>query len=984
MRQPLLLRLAAALALATAALALPEPAAIAQLPEPALFGPDDGHEIERPEHARRLVYHWAFEDRETTLEPVPRHWFRSLHAPEAGSFRPGFPRWNLAELDDEHAAGGRWSLKLPTSGGSASLVLARGVAPAMPDADLLVTCRVRTEGLEHAAARIAGRFLDDDLNPIPGRYFTSEALRTEGKWETASLRMRAGDDSAWIQLELLLLQPAQLSAGSDEPYRVDVEDVSGAAWFDDLRVFQVPRIKLSTNAAGNVIAAPDRPAVELSVLDLTGEDLTATLTAYDASGEMVATVDRAVSALGRPIRWTPPLTEFGWYRVVVWARATDETVGVASADLAWLPEPSARAGDPEPRLGVRLTRREGETLDLLPMLLEKSGSSMLLFDVWSRADPGAADGGEGGGKRRGGEGGMTPAAEDPAFASLVERVLEDEHEVTFVLERVPRDLARSALIDSSEALHLLSGDESAWLSRLRPLLTRFGERVRRWQVGVPPASTDLPRAAPHRDADAIHRTLFKLIPRPVVVLPWRLTHPFPDRPSAPAPEETAEGGRLGPLGVATPTGSAADALTRYEPAAPAVTFSAPSALPPASVAAMTDAWPTGDGHTLLLETLDAETFGRLASATDLAQRVIHAWRAGAGRVAIDAPWTWTEPRLGGAAPTVAFPVWRTLSSVLTGSEPVGELPVSTGVTALIAQPRRPSGVVARSREPGKLIAWADAAPPERARVRGFLGREPVVVRDLFGNTHRPARFRDEYDIPLTGAPVFIENVDTDLLRFRSALRVEPAFLETRAMRHAVSVVVENPWSTPISGRLRLAGPDDWEVQPRVFHFTLQPGETRRLPASVTISLGEEAGSRALRAQVDLRAEEAYPVLDLPVPVEVGLRSLELSASYAFVPHRPAPGEEGVAGEADEPAGDDLILTVVATNVSDRPITMEAFAHAPGYPLREATISSLEPSHAAIRRFRFEHADPALLNQRVRIGLRERDNTGRLNTSVLVR
>lgn len=117
-------------------------------------------QMDRPEAARRTVKSWDFEGDAGLFEPVPPGWFRAQDNPNTGRVRPGFPAFNAAILDAEVAASGRFSMRLPTRGGSTSLTLAAGVLPAIPDGDYSVVARVRTQGLEHARARIVAWFLD--------------------------------------------------------------------------------------------------------------------------------------------------------------------------------------------------------------------------------------------------------------------------------------------------------------------------------------------------------------------------------------------------------------------------------------------------------------------------------------------------------------------------------------------------------------------------------------------------------------------------------------------------------------------------------------------------------------------------------------------------------------------------------------------------------------------------------------------------------
>ena len=236
---------------------------------------------------RRIVERFDFEERSFNLGPVPRYWFRAIHLPGERE-RPGFPNWNESGFDDEHAQEGELSVKLPTRGGSASLRLASGVIGVIPGSIYELRVWVRTEGLTRAKAQMTARYLDEAGEPTVGIEVSTRALRTGGSWTEASLDLpEAPLEAAWIQIDLELLQPAQLRSDLS-PEAAARQDIDGAAWFDDVRVMQRPRLRASTGSPINVVVAPARPELVFQLQDLTGETLRAELTVTDDSGAVRA------------------------------------------------------------------------------------------------------------------------------------------------------------------------------------------------------------------------------------------------------------------------------------------------------------------------------------------------------------------------------------------------------------------------------------------------------------------------------------------------------------------------------------------------------------------------------------------------------------------------------------------------------------------------------------------------------------------------
>ena len=107
-------------------------------PNPAPQRPDD---ITRPGASSRIVRVFDFEEQSRNPGEVPEHWFRAQDS--AARPRPGFPAWNRADLrytnESGIAAAGIGAIRLPTGGGSTSLVLGQGVIPVFQNADYLLS-----------------------------------------------------------------------------------------------------------------------------------------------------------------------------------------------------------------------------------------------------------------------------------------------------------------------------------------------------------------------------------------------------------------------------------------------------------------------------------------------------------------------------------------------------------------------------------------------------------------------------------------------------------------------------------------------------------------------------------------------------------------------------------------------------------------------------------------------------------------------------
>src|SRR5690606_482068 len=134
----------------------------------------------------------------------------------------------------------------------------------------------------------------------------------------------------------------------------------------------------------------------------------------------------------------------------------------------------------------------------------------------------------------------------------------------------------------------------------------------------------------------------------------------------------------------------------------------------------------------------------------------------------------------------------------------------------------------------------------------------------------------EHTIPLTDAPVFIEGIDVNLALFRAGFSVDPPFVPAEATVHPLDIRLRNPWPMAISGRVRIAEPSQWKIEPRILAFSIPAGGEQRLPVEASFGLAEEAGPRTVVAEVELNAGEQYPVLRLHAPIELGLSTLQMT------------------------------------------------------------------------------------------------------------
>jgi hypothetical protein len=880
----------------------------------------------RPLASNRLVAHFQFDEPEPY--EVPRHWELFRGEREGGDRR--FPAWNTAVLDYATAHSGQGSVRLRTSGGSVRLRLNAGVVPVFPETEYLVSARVRSSGLKHARAAVSARYLDSETAPIPGSALRSELiLGGAGEWLPALVPLSGSiAGAAYIQIDLEILQPEEYETPRLGQHQVWPQDYSAEVWFDDVAIVQLPRVRLTTASPTNLIEHPQRPELFLQVRDLSGQVLTARWLLQDAAGRTIDSHEQQLRG-GSPVwMWTPRVERLGWYRAVMELSSGGQRVGATYLDFAWLPPrrsvgPGARDAE---AFTIMLEDLPLDQVEHLPTLVRGSSAGGVTVPVWS----------------------SSVRIEDlPEFAQELARatasLLMGGSTVAFSLPRVPDQLAGSLHIDSASPAEVFTRDEAAWLPFLLPLLDRFGQSVRRWQIGT--AARPAPGAP--ASAERLRGILSKLVPGPIIATAW-------------------------PGDMAGVRNGADDYFLLV-----------PSSMTPAALAELATNWSDDQPRlSYLLEPLSLDEFSREARAADLFKKVVVLWStlqseddrtSLEGFLSCPQPWSWAARGDAAPMPRVELPVWRTLAQHLAGRRVVGAFPGGPGVFCVILAP-----VSSAPGAPGAIVAWQNGPAPQPA-IEAYLGTGDITTVDMFGNRAPvPLSAGPVHRVPISPLPVLIEGIDIELARFTSSFRVQPDVLNSTLNEHHGTLYLTNPWRSHLQGRVTILEPGGlakeplvrdrtWRVLPRMLEFAIPPGQTAQLPLRLAFSPLEEHGAHNVVAEVELIGMK-LPPLRLHSPLEIHLDGLELDLSYRIA-------------EADSEI--DVLLEAIITNRGESPATLEVTAFAAGYPRARASISDLPAGASIMRRFSFPRARAGLHNGLIAVTVYNPESGARINRSIRI-
>ncbi|MFZ4575179.1 MAG: hypothetical protein ACOYN0_12325 [Phycisphaerales bacterium] len=914
-------------------------------------------QVGRPATAGRIVKLFDFEEQTTNPSDVPRYWYRAQDDKAASRERPGFPPWNEALLVYKDEGGlafsGVGAVKAPTDGGSTSLALEGGVIPIFPQADYAVSARIRTDGLKHAGARVIARYLDRTGKPIPGSTRESEIIRSDDWVEISVELLGEYPEAADIQIELCLLQPSE--AGELRGARsVNHQDVAGAAWFDDVAVVQLPRVELTTSAPLNVGAGPRPPEVLASIRDLTGEELRVEFAVMNSSGK---TVDRFVAPeSGGAIEttWTPKLARFGWYRVRMDVVAPSGRVGSSFVDMVWLPPRDANdsvALDESPartraaasrdrdRFGILLHGLPDADPKDLALMLRAIGSGRVTIPLWPSH-------------------GAAPSKQ--SVLAAVDELLGGWQEVSFALERVPPALALATRVPTDDPWTLLMGENGPWLAELGDYFDRYGQRVRRWQVGAIGDDRGFWRADAKADLERLERGLAKLVSGPKLAVPSRI-----DRAWNPA-----------------------SLLTGAEPATALAVV--PPEMPEEAVGlgvrafmAATEGLSTKPEFTVVMPMFPQERYGMNAGPSELVKRSVEAWAASPDVepvITIEQPWEVSSTGRPKALPRPELAAWSNLIDRLGDRRVVGVFPVTEGIACYILAPAE--GVPPE--RGGALVAWNRSALPSDAVIEAYLGDDPLRIVDLYGNASEASAAppvsgrRPGVRVPIGDEPIFIEGIDVELCRFISSFRLEPAFIESTNNQHERSLIIQNPWPVVISGKVSILEPGgydaakgkrdrDWRISPRTLPFTVEPRGTVSEPFTIAFSPTEEQGRRPFVVNIDLVADKQYGTLTIRRSIEIGLNSASMELSYSL----------------RGPGANDLVVEAAVSNTGTEPLMMEMTCFAPDLPRVKNIVADLVPGRQSVKRFVFSGQANNLRGKRIIVSAVTPEGGARLNKSILI-
>lgn len=911
--------------------------------------------------ARSFVANWHIvkrfdfdEARHGNEGDLPMYWYR----------RRGddFPRYAAGAWDRTFGYRSNESFRLSLDGGNLGYYYKPSTVLIAPGQDVRVEAMVHTRKLNHARALLKVYFTDARRQVIAGSERRSRLLGGAGEndqWHRVAVLVPGKFASArYVNVEVFLLQPSLWHpmdpAESDEPHLIDYIDVHGDAWFDDITIYRLPRVTLTTGEPGQLLPAGADAKVAVTVEGFANQPLEAVLAVQDSAGRLIG--HQVFGSRGddktnqRVFQWTGGKLPAGIYFAELHLFAG----GARKAGLPALLVRNLTFAQLAP--SVRTTGRRNDGFGLIVPappgamdevsarqladeqvdLLGRLPVSLVKLPLWrGQAELGDIE------------------ESDPWSDQLIRRLARRRMGLVATFGQIPRQLENGSAAQGNARyglrmtlLDVFASDPATWRPYVAALLARYSEQIRYWQIG---AEDSVAFAMDPRFVStmaAVRGEFRTLVTAPTFVVTWPAMYSW----------------RHG-HGAAT-TGTA----QRF-PAETANIYLS-SRIPPES----TDAYlrefmdMTGSRPWATVQPLDPAGYDRWPRLADLAWRLVRTSTAlaepvapaptdgpaASGSLFLPAPWTVRE--LSGhelVEPTEELLIFRTAGELLGGARYGGQMELADGIIAHIFDRGNGDGV----------LAVRNVGGDPTAGVQLFLGDKPQRV-DLWGNRQPLDVTGDKQHLTAGKLPFYVDGIDPRVARLRASFKLTPDFVPSSYEKHSRKVTFINTFDMPISGRLTLHFPRNWEVHPKVIPFSVGAGEAFSREVEIRFPYNAEAGTKQLIGDFQIDADRTYRI-QVASRFEFGLGDVSVRTLTQWLP--------------DE----QLLVTMHVTNRSDTRLDMFCFVVAPGRPRQERVIAGLLPGASVVKSFRIPAAGP-LVGQSLRVGLREVKGSRIVNYAVPVR
>jgi len=784
---------------------------------------------------QRVMQRFDFEERSIHYLPQPMYWTKVT---DKGNLRTymleagGFPHYATGKLDTRYHHSGEYSFQLISDGGSVGFEYDKRRIRVKPGSDFQITGFVHLEKAEHCRAQIICALTDRLGRIIPGSLLASglkgQIDQDQNGWARLEVYVPGNfSDARFITVSLWLLQEQQWNREERAEYQVFQKDVQAEAWFDDVTIFQLPRVVLQTDRAENVFEGKETARLLVEVEGVGSLDYHVHLTVYDLNDKLIQEKAWVLSGVEgqRNIEKTDLKgLPAGIYRATLKIYSSNTLVATRKLTFAQTAELETETAGSGQGFGVILMDEHRSDWQTTTNLTRMLNAKLLKLPVW---------------QRKSGTGGAMSAQK--SFDQKLINLQSEKIQVVATFNEVPEELAVKMDIGRRGLLDVLSREVQFWRPQVAFVLAQYARQVPYWQIGGDFEKNRVWDPRIRGVLDTLRKEFDKLVKDTVLTVPLNSIFEV-DREQV--------GTDYVALGI--PNAIVPEEIPDY--------------LEDCRKRGLTKIWAT-------IEPLEYEKYDREQVLIDFAKRIAYAKKGRAQGIFIDHPWRERQYNARSLIePTELYLVFRTLADQLGLTRFAGQFYLRPGIPALIFD---------RDGQ-GCLFAWNENYDPQNketpTQIQLYLGEAPVML-DLFGNRTNLPLHNGLAKLQLNQWPVLLSRIDSRLAILRASLELSPNVIDADISRRYLHLKFVNPFASTISGHLRFLLDEhrhrNWIIDPTSLNFVLSPGQQFEREITMKFPSNELGGEKKLDTLFTIDADRSYTIR-AAVPFQIQLSGVDVN------------------------------------------------------------------------------------------------------------
>lgn len=693
-----------------------------------------------------------------------------------------------------------------------------------------------------------------------------------------------GFESDWstFSTKLLAIESEEIDHLTVGLHVEPVEETSlfGEAWFDEINLYQLPRIEMKTGHPLNVFTDPKEMELFCNVTGAKKNDAGILIQLYDEHGNLVRSTKEAlqsyISTSGQRKKgkknskniliWKLVENDAGtkeelldkycgFYRIVITLLDRDAEQLVRELSFVVI-RPTEKPSQNLFGWSVPSSIKEIDA-DTVALTLKKLGVNWIKMPMW-----------------------LDPAKQRQIefHSTMIQKINRRGVEVVGVLDSPPKEVYKKYW-QQEQGMAALTNDVDSFLAAVEPVLSQLRIRVSRWQIGADDDTSLAESGAggSFQDFDQtglsanqakikkITEFFLKYGEETKVGLPWIW---LTERPT------------LGSSAWHFNSTIAYPELTANE------------------IEPYVSSMPTTDRkeHWISVQPLDRDNYTLLNRARDLVDRFVEVKRLGLQRVFVPKPFMkrsgFFDQR---GMPTEILVPWQILTSSLNGAEYLGRIQLPGGsVNQLFSKNGK-----------AMMLIWNDQPTDEIL----YLGRE-IEANDLWGRRIEIAEKDGKSILKATPWPILVKNLDLQIAKIRQSVYFDKTTLASVTGRtQSMKFTFHNHFQRGVSGSVSLKNETVFNPE---HNITFKVNQAHDFSHSIPVKMRRDSltGHQLVQLDFKFHYQELVP-FSAWYPFQVGLENVEFAM-------RTKMNKKG-----------DYVCKISCINRSNRSISYAVYLYVPG-------------------------------------------------------